>query len=497
MFKRIFCALLAALMMTSMLAACSDSGSSDKPSNDTTAAIGDVTTAPTETEPVETEFDPFASFPADLKYDGRTFTIHNANTGSSWYTRISVVSEEQTGDVINDGIYTRQRKVEERFGIEIEEIAGKSAATEIRNAIQANTQDYDMTFINLMGGMALAAEGLFLDMKTQVPGLQLDQPWWDQKAIEDMTINNKLFYCTGAADITRLDGIRTVYYNKELAKEFELGNLYEMVDNGTWTIDKYAEFCQKVKADLDGNGVADDKDRYGVVSYGELLIDTLIAGCGFKYIAKDSNDLLVSNIDSEAFYNCYETIRHIMHDEDIFFDVRVKKYGGAGDRAAEPIFLANQALFYSECMAWTRVLREMEADFGVLPPPKLNEQQDRYYIITLNPWCMALLNNTPDVEFTGNILEALNAASYDTVVPAYVDITLTGKVARDPDTVRMLELVFENLYYNIHIGDIPTRSTLQSSLTGNRANIASALAANQKMVNKLLPKTNAKFTDVK
>ncbi len=494
MLKRTLSMFLASLMLLPLLAACGDSGDVQQ-TNDTTAAIGEVTTAPAETEPVETKFDPFAQFPADLRYDGETFTIHNANTGSSWYTRISVVAEEQTGDVINDSIYTRQRKVEERFGVDIVEVAGSSAANEIRTAVQANTQDYDMTFINLMGGMALAAEGLFLDFKTQVPGVQLDQPWWDQKAIEDMTVNNKLFYVTGAADITRLDGIRTVYYNKELAKEFELGNLYEMVDNGTWTIDKYAEFCQKVKADLDGNGLADDQDRYGVVSYGELLIDTLVSGCGFKYIAKDKDDLLISNIDSEIFYNCYETIRHIMHDEDMFYDVRVKKYSGSGDRAAEPIFLANKALFYSECMAWTRVLREMEADFGVLPPPKLNEQQDRYYIVTLNPWNMAVLSNTRDPEFTGNILEALNAASYDTVVPAYVDITLTGKVARDPDTVRMLELVFDNLYYNIHISDIPTRSTIQSALQGNRASIASALTANQKMVEKMLPKTNAKFTD--
>ena len=492
MIKRILSLLLASMMLLGVLAACGEA--EPQQTTDTTAAVGEATTAPVETEAPETKFDPFANFPADLRYDGKTFTIHNANTGSSWYTRISVVSEEQTGDVINDSIYTRQRKVEERFGIEIVEVAGSSAANEIRTAVQANTQDYDMTFINLMGAMALAAEGLFLDFKTQIPGVNLDQPWWDQKAIEDMTINNKLYYVTGAADITRLDGIRTVYYNKDLAKEFELGNLYEMVDNGTWTIDKYAEFCQKVKADLDGNGVADENDRYGVVSYGELLIDTLVSGCGFKYIAKDKDDLLVSNIDSEIFYNAYETIRHIMHDEDMFYDVRVKKIS-AGDRASEQLFLGGHALFYSECMAWTRVLREMEADFGVLPPPKLNEQQDRYYIVTLNPWNMAVLNNTRDPEFTGNILEALNAASYDTVVPAYVDITLTGKVARDPDTVRMLELVFENLYYNIHISDIPTRSTIQSALTGNRASIASALTANQKMVNKLLPKTNAKFTD--
>ncbi|MBQ3125659.1 MAG: hypothetical protein IJC15_01195, partial [Clostridia bacterium] len=140
MIKRILSLLLASMMLLSVLAACGDADAGQQ-TTDTTAAVGEATTAPVETEAPETKFDPFANFPADLRYDGKTFTIHNANTGSSWYTRISVVSEEQTGDVINDSIYTRQRKVEERFGIEIVEVAGSSAANEIRTAVQANTQD--------------------------------------------------------------------------------------------------------------------------------------------------------------------------------------------------------------------------------------------------------------------------------------------------------------------------------------------------------------------
>lgn len=94
------------------------------------------------------------------------------------------------------------------------------------------------------------------------------------------------------------------------------------------------------------------------------------------------------------------------------------------------------------------------------------------------------------------MLEALSVPSYDTVVPAYVDITLTGKVARDENTVRMLELVFDNLYYSIYLSEIITRNTVQSSLQGNRTNIASSLASMQKVVDRLLPKTNAKFTEM-
>lgn len=103
-----------------------------------------------------------------------------------------------------------------------------------------------------------------------------------------MSSDHKLFYCTSAFDMTRLE----VYYNKELASQFELGNLYEMVDNGTWTSDKYTELATQVKGDLDGDNQATDQHRYGGVSYSKLLIDTLVAGCGFKFIDKSEQIFL-------------------------------------------------------------------------------------------------------------------------------------------------------------------------------------------------------------
>lgn len=493
MLKRTLAIALAALMLVSSLVACAGDGGA---TTETTAApVAETTAAPAEsTVPETTAFDPFAGFDPNLKYEGKTFTIHNANRGSSWYTRISVVATEQTGDVINDAMFTRQSMVEERFGVKIQEIESNDLSGDIRREIQANTGDYNMAFANNMGCMSLAAEGNFMNLN-DIPQLKLDNPWWDQRAREDMSINNKLFYITGAFDITRLDGIRTVYYNKNLANEYNLGDLYALVDNGTWTLDKYTEMCMAVKADLDGNTVASDGDRYGVVSYNELLADTLIAGAGFKYIDKDQNDLLVSNINSEAFYDAYEKIRHIMHDDNMNYCVRKNTSTGKGDRAAELLFMGDQALFYSECMAWTRELRKMESDFGVLPPPKLNEAQDRYYAIVINPWNMVVLSNNNDLEFTGDIMEALNAASYKPVVSAYIDITLMGRVARDPETVRMLELVFDNLYYLVHHSDILTRGSVQSALTGNNANIASTLKTTMKVNEKLLQRTNAKFTE--
>ena len=91
----------------------------------------------------------------------------------------------------------------------------------------------------------------------------------------------------------------------------------------------------------------------------------------------------------------------------------------------------------------------MEADFGVLPPPKYDEAQDRYYSIIIDPFMQMIPITAKNAERTGNILDVLAAASHDTVVDAYVNVTLSGKVARDADTVRMLRLVFDDLSYSI------------------------------------------------
>lgn len=255
-----------------------------------------------------------------------------------------------------------------------------------------------------------------------------------------------------------------------------------------------------VKADLDSDGIATDADRYGIVSYDEILVDMLTNAGGFKFLSKDKDDLIVSTINNELYYGLYEKIRHILHDESITFDIRSPRFAnykrGLGDRIQDEIFIGNQALFYSGVMASTRELREMEADFGIVPPPKLDEKQSRYYSIIINPFVTTIPSNAPDLDFTGTILEALAAASHDTVVPAYIDITLTGKVARDKDTVRMLELVFDNLAYNIHISSVVTRSTIVSAAKGNRDSLTSLLTSMEKAVSRTLPRVNEDFINL-
>ena len=195
----------------------------------------------------------------------------------------------------------------------------------------------------------------------------------------------------------------------------------------------------------------------------------------------------------------YSKIYRLLWGGSTTFDIRQPRFSqylrGLGDRIQEQLFVEDRALFYSECMAWTRVLREMEADFGVLPPPKYDEAQDRYYSIIIDPFMQMIPITAKNAERTGNILDVLAAASHDTVVDAYVNVTLSGKVARDADTVRMLRLVFDDLSYSIYFAKVPTRSTIVTNMGSAKENIVSALKTTGKVANKVLKEMNEEFFD--
>ncbi|MBQ8333740.1 MAG: hypothetical protein IJX93_08205, partial [Clostridia bacterium] len=265
-----------------------------------------------------------------------------------------------------------------------------------------------------------------------------------------------------------------------------------------WTIDNFAALLESGVHEADGDGVWTDKDKYGWITYNEIGIDMLTRGCGVNYIDKDPDTgYLIDGTEGEKLVDVYTKIYNIFWGGNNVFDIRQSRYSaylrGKGDRIQEELFMENATLFYSECMAWTRELRNMEADFGIVPPPKYNQEQERYYSIILNPFMHMIPVTVEDINRTANIVDCLNAASHDTVMEAYVNITLQNKSTRDEDTIRMLRLVFDDLSYNIHFSNIAIRSTVTGGIANAKESLTSDLKKNAKMLKKSFEKTNEWF----
>lgn len=510
--KRLLAMLLCAVMLASAsLTGCSESGTN---ADETVSASADSaeTAASSETDTAASEgtsagSDALIAIEDDYDwtagvekkdYEGYDYTILNGCT-ASWYSYTIISPEETNGEPVNDAFIERENRTEEFLNINILENNDGDSLNILKNSVKAGSNDFDYALVTLMNSFAVAMEGTVLDLNAIEGNVNFSNVWWDQNAIDSLTINDQLYFITSDADTTRFDSIRSLYFNKEMIEQNGLENPYDLVDNNQWTVDKFTEMCTSVIVDKDGDGQMTDMDQYGWISYNEIMGDLLMCGMGAKYITKDSETgMLVDGTVGEEFVNKYNKVINLLYTQtDAVFDVRASKHSnhlrGLGDRAQETIFTENGALFYSECMAWTRVLRDMEADFGVLPPPKYNEDQDRYYSIILNPFMQMIPVTAPDATRTLHVMDVLAAASHDTVVEAYVNVTLTGKVARDQDTVRMLHLVFDELYYNIHFSSISIRSTVNGGISSGSDTIASTLKKSEKAFNKQLEKTNEYF----
>lgn len=131
--------------------------------------------------------------------------------------------------------------------------------------------------------------------------------------------------------------------------------------------------------------------------------------------------------------------------------------------------------------------RDVEENIGILPYPKYDEEQKEY--ISLN-WggLMGIPASIQNTEMVGAVLELLAWNSAETVIPAYYDVMLDGKLARDEDSVAMLDLLFASFVYDPGLNLVGSKSgvsnlvwTMNTLVVGQKStDFASYYAKNEK-----------------
>ena len=89
-------------------------------------------------------------------------------------------------------------------------------------------------------------------------------------------------------------------------------------------------------------------------------------------------------------------------------------------------------------------MRAMEDDYGVLPYPKMDENQEDYrtYLLTRTGVFMLPVTITDDkLDKLGYIVETLSAYSHQYLRPAIYDVSLGGKAVRDEESLEMLDFI--------------------------------------------------------
>lgn len=87
----------------------------------------------------------------------------------------------------------------------------------------------------------------------------------------------------------------------------------------------------------------------------------------------------------------------------------------------------------------------MNADYGIVPMPKLYKSQEDYITGLHNIMRdIALPSNCQKVDEVCAVLEELAFQGHQTVIPAYFEVVLKNKYARDEASSQMLDLIKQN-----------------------------------------------------
>ena len=156
---------------------------------------------------------------------------------------------------------------------------------------------------------------------------------------------------------------------------------------------------------------------------------------------KGADDVPYLKPASSRFFDVLDTVNRIANTPNLFMFQNDNPGGFVGQQT---IFEEGRALFFAEVLQLAERMRASEVDFGILPYPKYDEAQANYYTFG-DSWCMNHMLvpiTNKNLDKTGMILEILNAESYYTVRPAYIERAIHSKFFRDEDSIEMLDIIF-------------------------------------------------------
>lgn len=384
-------------------------------------------------------------------YGGAPFRIL---TGIHSTYPVDTYSAEQNGDLLDDTLYARNLRLAERFHIVFEETVLDDiflVNDKLRETVLAGENAYEMMMQIDRFALSAGMEGSLLSYH-ELPYIDLSQPYWNQNAKEDFTVDNKLFFTYGDDNLVFFGSTTVLAFNKGMIETYSLENPYQLVYDGVWTYDKYLDMNKAVASDLNGDNKMTIDDRWGTVMAFNSFYPNFWLQDGFKLIEKDKDDLPYFNVPGNE--PLLSLMVRLAEDgqSDLWYDINsrtdfIAEYGG--DHAynvAMNIFSDEKALFVSSSLINIMDARDMNTDFGILPYPA-SEEKGKGYIYgsrTFGGFPYVVPITVENTEMVSAIMEASACDSYNTVIPVLYDKVLKVKNARDEDSAKMLDMIRQN-----------------------------------------------------
>lgn len=373
--------------------------------------------------------------------------------GSAYGTYASddfVTNSQMYGELIDDATKKRNDMVEQLYNVDIDVVSSDNVYNDVQLDCQSSLGTYDAIMPSLSNLSNLATQGYLLDLAA-IENFDIDAPWYDKNCTEAFSIRDQIYFTTG--DITILNKVNTpsILFNKEMAaKYFPNEDFYQLVRDKKWTFDKLVESAQQVAQIVTSDGSYSDDNIYGMVTAygdpgnfygasGELICDKNAENVPYLTIGNNQRSVIIA----QKILNVYKDANWLIFAQECEQPIWETSFA---------IFYEGRALFRPSVFSATTKLRSLsEIDFGVLPMPLMDENQDKYnsYCTTGATAGIAIPICAKDPEFSAYMIEACSAWAKNYITTAYYEVNLRYRDLRDNESEEMLDIIFDNIVYDI------------------------------------------------
>lgn len=372
--KRVLSIILAAAMLCCILAlaACKNNTTPTTTNPpDTTSETKDSTT---ETEKTIGEY----KRPGfeEVDFDGKVFTIAvPVGKGDGWDNYDIAPDDENSPDPLDQAILKRNKIIEELYNCKIVQKSSANPIGELESDFATGENTIDMVADRY--ALPAFSDGNFYNVNNL--NLDLTKEWFDQGFVRDMTIDGKLYALCGEFSIESLDATWAMFVNLDIIENSERikdVNIFDLVRNYEWTLDKMLELCRysKVNGGSDKMTLDDPEDVFGLISSSDQVIGLYIGG-GNVFVSKtddeNGNSSFSSGSNSQLSVDTTDLILEIIADSSVSIPTSIKDVG--------PAFKNGRSLFASGVMSQAKDFAKAGVRFSVIPEPMLNPEQEAYY----------------------------------------------------------------------------------------------------------------------
>jgi hypothetical protein len=412
---------------------------------------------------------------------------------ATYYCEDVVPNAYSTTDAsLSEAVAKRNDEILTKYGVTINAHPVKDVRADLKEDITSNLMQYDAALMFMPAAASLAQDGYLWDLNEFSDYLHFDQPWWDQSATKSLSIGGKLYFNTGDISIMPKIVSTAITFNKEiLKKNFPEVDLYQMVKDKKWTFDKMIEMSRTATAETDGETGMTYHDNWGLsASYGDVA--GFFIGAGKNYITKNADDIpIVSMTDSSSVTTLQKILESLQLKDDWCFHCETVTDGSNIWVVSLDVFGQNRALFRTSAFSAIKKLRAYDdaQEFGIIPYPKLDGQQETYVTSAHDTSEIGLLPVTMPqdrLSFASAVLEVLSRESHKNVLPIYYESALKVKYTRDAESAQMIDLIHDGLGNSFALAWHQPLNTFLQTLIHNSAMYENSFASRYASMEKTL-----------